>query len=285
MTLSRDISRLIEIMAALRTPVTGCPWDLEQNFATIAPYTIEEAYEVADAITRGDFDDLREELGDLLLQVVYHAQMAEERNAFAFGDVVEAITTKLIRRHPHVFADKDGNIQPAGVKSAWERIKAEEKAERAARRSLEPADHTSLLAGVKAGQPALTRAMELQRKASTVGFDWNDPRAVLHKIREEADEIEAALDRGDSDELAAETGDLLFALVNLARHVGADPESALRGTNAKFERRFAYIERALAAKGRSIDGASLEEMDALWNEAKSTERPAASASVGVQDGR
>ncbi|TMK43966.1 MAG: nucleoside triphosphate pyrophosphohydrolase, partial [Alphaproteobacteria bacterium] len=234
MTLSRDISRLIEIMAALRTPVTGCPWDLEQNFATIAPYTIEEAYEVADAITRGDFDDLREELGDLLLQVVYHAQMAEERNAFAFGDVVEAITTKLIRRHPHVFADKDGNIQPAGVKSAWERIKAEEKAERAARRSLEPADHTSLLAGVKAGQPALTRAMELQRKASTVGFDWNDPRAVLHKIREEADEIEAALDRGDADELAAETGDLLFALVNLARHVGADPESALRGTNAKF---------------------------------------------------
>jgi len=285
MTLSRDISRLIEIMAALRTPVTGCPWDLEQNFATIAPYTIEEAYEVADAITRGDFDDLREELGDLLLQVVYHAQMAEERNAFAFGDVVEAITTKLIRRHPHVFADKDGNIQPAGVKSAWERIKAEEKAERAARRSLEPADHTSLLAGVKAGQPALTRAMELQRKASTVGFDWNDPRAVLHKIREEADEIEAALDRGDADELAAETGDLLFALVNLARHVGADPESALRGTNAKFERRFAYIERALAAKGRSIDGASLEEMDALWNEAKSTERPAASASVGVQYGR
>src|SRR5438270_3922852 len=273
MTPSRDISRLLEIMAALRTPVTGCPWDLEQNFATIVPYTIEEAYEVADAITRGDFDDLREELGDLLLQVVYHAQMAEERNAFAFGDVVEAITTKLIRRHPHVFADKDGNIQPAGVKSAWERIKAEEKAERAARRSLEPADHTSLLAGVKAGQPALTRAMELQRKASTVGFDWNDPRAVLHKIREEADEIEAALDRGDADELAAETGDLLFALVNLARHVGADPEMALRGTNAKFERRFAYIERTLAAQGRSLESASLQEMDALWNEAKETESP------------
>src|SRR5947207_908128 len=201
--------------------------------------------------------------------------MAEERNAFAFGDVVEAITTKLIRRHPHVFADKDGNIQPAGVKSAWERIKAEEKAERAARRPPEATDHTSLLAGVKVGQPALTRAMELQRKASTVGFDWNDPRAVLHKIREEADEIEAALDRGDADELAAETGDLLFALVNLARHVGADPESALRGTNAKFERRFAYIERALAANGRSLEGASLGEMDALWNEAKDAERPAA----------
>ena len=179
MTPSRDISRLIEIMAALRTPVTGCPWDLEQNFATIAPYTIEEAYEVADAITRGDFDDLREELGDLLLQVVYHARMAEEQNAFAFGDVVEAITRKMIRRHPHVFADKDGNIAPAGVKSAWERIKAEEKAERAARRPPEETTHKSLLSGVKAGQPALTRAMELQRKASTVGFDWNDPRAVL----------------------------------------------------------------------------------------------------------
>ncbi len=233
-----------------------------------SPYTIEEAYEVADAITRGDFDDLREELGDLLLQVVYHARMAEEQNAFAFGDVVEAITRKMIRRHPHVFADKDGNIAPAGVKSAWERIKAEEKAERAARRPPEETTHKSLLSGVKAGQPALTRAMELQRKASTVGFDWNDPRAVLSKIREEADEIEAALDNGNAEELAEETGDLLFALVNLARHVGADPESALRGTNAKFERRFAYIERALAAKGRSLEEATLEEMDALWNEAK-----------------
>ncbi|MBR1149242.1 nucleoside triphosphate pyrophosphohydrolase [Bradyrhizobium sp. JYMT SZCCT0428] len=286
MTPSRDISRLLEIMAALRTPVTGCPWDLEQNFATIAPYTIEEAYEVVDAITRGDLDDLREELGDLLLQVVYHARMAEEQNAFAFGDVVEAITKKMIRRHPHVFADKDGNIQPAGVKSAWERIKAEEKAERAARRPPEPAEPTkSLLSSVKAGQPALTRAMELQRKASTVGFDWNDPRAVLHKIREEADEIEAALDKGDAEELASETGDLLFALVNLARHVGADPETALRGTNAKFERRFAYIERALAAKGRSLEGASLTEMDGLWNEAKVEERSEAPASANSHGGR
>jgi ATP diphosphatase len=269
MTPSRDISRLIEIMAQLRTPVTGCPWDLEQNFATIAPYTIEEAYEVADAIARGDFDDLRDELGDLLLQVVYHARMAEEQDAFAFADVVEAITTKMIRRHPHVFADRDGNIQPAGVVSAWECIKAEEKAERAARRDGEP--HKSLLANVKAGLPALTRAMELQRKASTVGFDWNDPRAVLNKIREEADEIESALDSADKDELAAETGDLLFALVNLARHIDADPEMALRGANAKFERRFAYIERTLTAKGRTLDSASLEEMDALWDEAKEKE--------------
>ncbi|MGY3082073.1 ATP diphosphatase [Bradyrhizobium sp. LM6.10] len=274
MTPSRDISRLIEIMAALRTPVTGCPWDLDQNFATIAPYTIEEAYEVVEAIGRGDLDDLCEELGDLLLQVVFHARMAEEQNAFAFGDVVEAITRKMIRRHPHVFVDKDGNLASSHVKEVWDRIKAEEKAERAARRPPEEISHKSLMSGVKAGQPALTRAMELQRKASTVGFDWNDPRAVLAKIREEADEIEAALDRNDKHEIAEETGDLMFALVNLARHVDADPEAALRATNAKFERRFAYIERALEAQGRALEQASLEEMDALWNAAKAEEKPA-----------
>jgi ATP diphosphatase len=259
-------------MAQLRTPVTGCPWDLEQNFATIAPYTIEEAYEVAEAIARGDFDDLKDELGDLLLQVVYHARMAEEEKAFAFGDVVEAVTRKMIRRHPHVFADKDGNIAPAGVTSAWERIKAEEKAERAARRPQLAHEHSSLLSSVKAGLPALTRATQLQRKASSVGFDWNDPRAVLNKIREEADEIEAALDRNDKQEIAEETGDLMFALVNLARHVDADPEAALRATNAKFERRFAFIERALEAQGRTLEQASLAEMDALWNEAKTAAR-------------
>jgi ATP diphosphatase len=272
MTPSSDISRLLEIMARLRTPGSGCPWDLEQDFSTIAPYTIEEAYEVADAITRGDLDDLRDELGDLLLQVVFHARMAEEQNAFAFGDVVEAITRKMIRRHPHVFADKGGRLTPSDVKGAWDRIKAEEKAERAMLRPQQETAHTSLLSGVKAGQPALTRAMELQRKASSVGFDWNDPRAVLHKIREEADEIEAALDRGDAKELADETGDLLFALVNLARHTGVDPELALRGTNAKFERRFGYIERTLTAQGRSLQSASLAEMDALWDEAKREER-------------
>jgi ATP diphosphatase len=276
MTPSRDISRLLEIMAALRTPGSGCPWDLEQNFASIAPYTIEEAYEVTDAIARGDLDDLCDELGDLLLQVVFHARMAEEQNAFAFGDVVEAISRKMIRRHPHVFADKDGRLTPSHVKDAWDRIKAEEKAERAARRPLEKPALPSLLSGVKAGQPALTRAMELQRKASSIGFDWNDPRAVLRKIREEADEIEAALDRGDANELADETGDLMFALVNLARHVGVDPESALRGTNAKFERRFGYIERTLVAQGRSLETASLAEMDALWNEAKGKEVPVSS---------
>lgn len=271
MTPSRDISRLIEIMAQLRAPVTGCPWDIEQDFGTIAPYTIEEAYEVADAIARGDLEDLRDELGDLLLQVVFHARMAEEQGAFAFGDVVEAITRKMIRRHPHVFADSAGRLTPADVKGAWDRIKAEEKAERRAGRP-DANERTGLLASVKAGQPALTQAMELQRKASTVGFDWNDPRAVLAKIREEADEIEAALDRDDPSAIVEETGDLMFALVNLARHVDADPELALRKTNIKFERRFAYIERALTERGRSLGEASLDEMDALWNEAKQHEK-------------
>jgi ATP diphosphatase len=177
----------------------------------------------------------------------------------------------MIRRHPHVFADKDGRLTPSDVKGAWDRIKSEEKAERVARRPTDDTSQKSLLSGVKAGQPALARAMELQRKASSVGFDWNDPRAVLRKIREEADEIEAALDRGDAGELAEETGDLLFALVNLARHTGVDPELALRGTNAKFERRFGYIERALASQGRRLEGTSLAEMDALWDEAKGTE--------------
>jgi len=268
---SRDISALLDIMAALRTPGSGCPWDLEQDFSTIVPYTIEEAYEVAEAIARGDFEDLREELGDLLLQVVYHARMAEEQDVFAFADVVEAITRKMIRRHPHVFPDAEGKLVPA-IKGNWDRIKAEEKAERAARRPNTDHDSPSILSAVKAGQPALTRAMQLQRKASEVGFDWNDPRAVLAKIREEADEIEAALDTADAEELADETGDLLFAVVNLARHVKADPELALRRTNAKFERRFGYIERALATKQRSLADASLAEMDVLWNEAKKVER-------------
>ncbi len=218
------------------------------------PPTPSRSYEVADAIARDDLDDLKEELGDLLLQVVFHARMAEEQDAFAFDDVVDAICAKLIRRHPHVFGDKAGQLTPAEVKVAWDRIKAEEKAERAERNPKAAADQSGLLSIVKAGQPALLRALELQRKASTVGFDWNDPRAVLAKIREEADEIEAALDSKDQAHIASETGDLLFAVVNLARHANADPELALRGTNAKFERRFAYIERTLAARGRSLEG-------------------------------
>ena len=272
---SDQISKLLDIMAALRTPKTGCPWDLEQTFATIAPYTIEEAYEVADAIAQGDLDDLKEELGDLLLQVVFHARMAEEQGAFAFDDVAKAINTKMIRRHPHVFGDRAGKLTPDEVKGLWGRIKAEEKAERAARRGESPDAAPGLLASVKKSQPALARAMDLQRTASTVGFDWNDPRAVLAKIREEADEIEAALENADPSHIAEETGDLLFAVVNLARHAKADPEMSLRATNAKFERRFAYIERALAARGSSLESATLAEMDALWNEAKRSEQSTA----------
>ena len=266
MTPSRDIGRLIEIMAALRTPKTGCPWDLEQDFATIAPYTLEEAYEVADAIARNDLADLEDELGDLLLQVVFHARMAQEQGAFDFGDVVEAITTKLIRRHPHVFGSERAE-NPQTVKGLWEEIKAQEKREKAA--NGRPAEQGAL-AGVPVAFPALTRALKLQAKASRVGFDWNDPRAVLRKIREETDEIEAALD-GDGVSAAAEVGDLLFAAVNLARHLHADPEALLRQTNQKFERRFAAIERALAAQGKAPQDATLAEMDKLWDEAKARE--------------
>ncbi|MEA2760032.1 MAG: nucleoside triphosphate diphosphatase [Methylobacteriaceae bacterium] len=267
---SRDIARLIEIMAALRHAENGCPWDLQQDFSSIAPYTIEEAYEVADAIERGDLGDLKDELGDLLLQVVFHARMAEELGKFDFGAVVEAITSKLLRRHPHVFGGLRRH-SPAEVAGLWSRIKEEE---RQARR-VPPSP--SLLANVPVALPALTRALKLQEKAANVGFDWNDPRAVLAKIREEADEIEHALDRGNRREIASEVGDLLFAVVNLARHAGADPEATLRQTNAKFERRFQFIEEKLANQGRAPAQASLEEMDKLWDEAKAAERAAEAA--------
>jgi nucleoside triphosphate diphosphatase len=268
---SSDISRLIEIMAALRTPVTGCPWDLEQDFSTIAPYTLEEAYEVADAIQRGDLDDLREELGDLLLQVVFHARMAEEEGAFSFGDVVEAITTKMIRRHPHVFGDEDA--RSAGMaKGAWDRIKAEEKAERRARRlasGRDPEEHgKGFLDGVPVAHTALTRALKLQEKAAKVGFDWKEAKPVLDKIEEEIGELRHAIEAGERREIADEYGDLLFALVNLGRHLKLDPETSLRGTNEKFRTRFHAVEKALADQGRTLDEASLEEMEALWQQAK-----------------
>jgi ATP diphosphatase len=266
---SRDIAGLIEIMAALRTPASGCPWDLAQDFTSIAPYTIEEAYEVADAVTRGDLGDLCDELGDLLLQVVFHARMAEEQRAFGFDDVVEAITTKLIRRHPHVFGDAR-DLTPDAVKTLWDAIKEQEKAERAARAGGAPSPAESALAGVPVALPALTRALKLQQKAGAVGFDWNDPLAVLAKIREEADEIEADIKAG-RDSAAAEVGDLLFAVVNLARHLDADPEGILRATNAKFERRFSSIEAALAEQGRKPQDATLAEMDGLWEAAKARE--------------
>ena len=274
MTPARDISRLIEIMAALRTPTTGCPWDLEQDFSTIAPYTIEEAYEVADAIARHDLDDLRDELGDLLLQVVFHARMAEEQGAFDFGGVVEAITDKMVRRHPHVFGDARG-LSAGAVEDLWHDIKAQEKAAKASKAAKAASGGQGAegaLAGVPAILPALTRALKLQQKASKVGFDWNDPKAVIDKIREETDEIEAELGHGEAERLNDEIGDLLFVVVNLARHLDVDPESALRKTNLKFERRFAAVEDELAAVGKTPQDATLAEMDALWDAAKAREK-------------
>lgn len=307
---SRDISRLIEIMAALRTPVTGCPWDLEQSFATIAPYTIEEAYEVADAIARGDLADLKDELGDLLLQVVYHAQMASETGAFAFPDVVEAVTTKMIRRHPHVFGDEEQKTAGA-VAGMWERIKAEEKAEKAAERArlaalaptrvdstapdltasqATPAARKGLLGDVPVGLPALTRAVKLQDKAARVGFDWPSLAPVFDKMTEEIAELaEVAIPAdprgGDSPHHAPgvadeatrrrifeEMGDVLFVMANVARHLKLDPEAALRAANDKFTRRFAHIEARLAEDGRSPAQSDLAEMDRLWDEARAADK-------------
>lgn len=281
MTPSRDIARLLEIMAALRAPEGGCPWDLEQTYQSIAPYTLEEAHEVADAIERGDSDDLCEELGDLLLQVVFLARIAEEDGKFDFGAVVEAITKKLIRRHPHVFGD--GEAKTAGmVKEVWDRIKAEEKAERAERRAKAglPPPPSGVLASVPRGLAPFDRAIRLQAKAGTVGFDWNDPRAVLAKIREELDEVEAELDAADAAAgsgaavLAAparqeeELGDVLFAVANLARHLKLDPDTALRRTNEKFRKRFNHIEDTLTARGQTFADVTLDEMEAIWQAAK-----------------
>ena len=266
----RDISVLLDIMKRLRDPETGCAWDVAQTFETIAPYTIEEAYEVADAIARGDRDDIRDELGDLLLQVVVHARMAEEAGAFAFPDVVEAITTKMVRRHPHVFGPEEAR-SPAMAKGAWSRIKAEEKAERAARRAArgEAHDGAGLLDDVPPALPALARAVKLQDKAGSVGFDWNDPKAVIAKIREELDEMESEIDAGAGRQaVEGELGDVLFALANLGRHLDVDPDAALRATNEKFRRRFAFIERHLALSGRHPKDATLDEMEALWQRAK-----------------
>ncbi|WP_414470909.1 nucleoside triphosphate pyrophosphohydrolase [Microvirga sp. M2] len=277
MTPSSDIARLLEIMAALRTPKTGCPWDLEQDFASIAPYTLEEAYEVVDAIERGDLADLRDELGDLLLQVVFHARMAEEQGAFAFPDVVEAITRKLIRRHPHVFGEAK-DLAPEEVKTLWDAIKREEKSERhRARETMghapEPHD-AGFLGGIPTALPALTRAQKLTAKAAKVGFDWPDAAQVIDKIHEELEEVKDASSSGERDRIEDEIGDLLFSVTNLARHYGIDPETALRRTNAKFERRFGAVEEGLKWQGRRLDDASLEEMEDLWVQAKRSERGA-----------
>jgi MazG family protein len=251
-------------MARLRDPDGGCAWDLEQTFATIAPYTVEEAYEVADAIERGDLDDLRDELGDLLLQVVFHSRMAEEVGAFAFDDVARAICDKMIRRHPHVFGE--ASQRSAGEQiTAWEAIKADERAGKAK-------GPTSLLDDVPMGLPALTRAVKLTRRAARVGFTWTETKDVLAKLHEEVAELEVEVEAGDVTRLRDELGDVLFVCANIGRMLDIDPEDALRATNAKFVRRFTHIERALAADGRTPDQSDLVEMDALWDAAKAAER-------------
>ena len=256
------IFRLVEIMAKLRDPDGGCPWDLEQTFATIAPYTVEEAYEVADAIERNDLPELRDELGDLLLQVVFHSRMAEEQGAFDLKDVAAAISDKMIRRHPHVFGDHayaDLSAQVAG----WEELKAQERKAKA---------KTGVLDDVPAGLPALTRAVKLTKRAARVGFDWPSAREVLEKLREETAEIEVEIEAGDMAKAREELGDILFVCANLARKLDVDPEDALRATNAKFARRFAFVEAGLAERGKTPDQSDLAEMDALWNDAKAAEK-------------
>jgi nucleoside triphosphate diphosphatase len=272
MTPTDAVARLLEIMAALRTPATGCPWDVAQTSASIARYTIEEAYEVADAIARKNMDDLRDELGDLLLQVVFHSRIAEEIGAFTFADVAEGLIAKLVRRHPHVFGGASA-AAPEDVESLWKRIKAEEREQKIGRRA--SGANAAILADVPVALPALTRAYKLQVKAGEVGFDWHDARTVIAKIDEEAREIEAELENGERDAAAAELGDLLFAVVNLARHLDVDPEESLRAANTKFESRFSAIERALATHGRTPSQASLDEMEELWNEAKAGENRSA----------
>jgi ATP diphosphatase len=265
---SRDLSRLIEIMRALRDPVSGCPWDLEQDFASIRHYTIEEAYEVADAIERSDFADLREELGDLLLQPIYHAQMANEAGLFDIGDVIYGITEKLIRRHPHVFGEQiaEGAGQANGQ---WERIKAEERAVKAAHKGNQV---PSLLDDVPYVLPALARAEKLTRRAAKVGFDWPDFHSVLAKVEEELVEVAEARSASDRDALQEEIGDLLFAVANLARHAGIDPEAALRDANFKFSRRFAHVEARCREDGIAPADAGLERLDGYWNEIRAADK-------------
>ncbi len=250
--------------------MTGCPWDLEQDFDSIAPYTVEEAYEVADAIERRDMDDLRDELGDLLLQVVYHARMAEELNLFDFSDVVSAITEKMIRRHPHVFGDKQA--RSAGMaKGMWEKIKAEEKSSK--KEPDEAVGKPRYLDGVPRALPALSRALKLQQKAARVGFDWGAAGPVLDKIEEEIAELRAAIGGGESNAMEDELGDILFAVVNLGRHLGIDSEKALNRTNRKFVTRFGHVEHRLAVAGKSLEAASLDEMEELWQEGKAIDSP------------
>lgn len=262
-----QLNDLLHLMARLRDPQYGCPWDLKQDYASIVPHTLEEAYEVADAIERGDFAHLPGELGDLLFQVVYYSQLAKEEGRFEFATVVDAITRKLVRRHPHVFPDGDlygapdmACLEEAAIKQRWEEIKAAAP------------EQLSLLDDVPSALPALSRAAKLQKRAAQVGFDWPEALPVVDKVREELDEVLEAMSENDPEAVAEELGDLLFVAVNLARHLKVDPETALRSANAKFERRFRYIEQALREAGRPIEDCTLDELDALWGEAKKQEK-------------
>ncbi|WP_434572421.1 nucleoside triphosphate pyrophosphohydrolase [Pseudomonas sp. Z3-8] len=269
-----SLEDLLHLMNRLRDPQYGCPWDITQTYATIVPHTLEEAYEVADTIERGDFDHLQGELGDLLFQVVYYCQLAREENRFEFASVVDSITRKLIRRHPHVFptgdlyaAEDTPRLSEEQVKQRWEEIKAEERAEKAS-----VPEQLSLLDDVPTALPALSRSAKLQKRAGQVGFDWPGPLPVLDKVREELDEVLEAMADNDTAAISDEVGDLLFSVVNLARHLKVDPETALRGANAKFERRFQFIEQALRETHRPMEDCTLEELDALWGEAKRQEK-------------
>ncbi|MBU6156021.1 MAG: nucleoside triphosphate pyrophosphohydrolase [Alphaproteobacteria bacterium] len=258
----RSIQTLLAIMARLRNPETGCPWDIEQTFATIAPYTLEEAYEVADAIERGDMDQLRDELGDLLFQVVFHSRMAEEAGAFAFADVVGSISEKMLRRHPHVFGDADVKTADAQT-AAWEEHKRKER----------QAKGGGVMDDIPVALPALTRALKIQKRAATVGFDWKEARPIFDKLDEEVGELRAAMaENASKEKLADELGDILFVVVNIARHLGLKPEDALAGTNRKFLQRFAFVEAQARNAGKALSELTLEEMEAAWTIAKSLER-------------
>ncbi|WP_412776246.1 nucleoside triphosphate pyrophosphohydrolase [Thalassospira lucentensis] len=266
---SKAINDLLDIMAKLRDPDGGCPWDLEQNFSTIAPYTIEEAYEVADAIADGDMNELRDELGDLLLQVVFHAQMAQDEGHFTFEDVANSINAKMVSRHPHVFGDGDATTTD-GVNQTWEKIKASERAQKAETKGH---DRHSALDGVASALPALMRAEKLTKRAARVGFDWPSTDEVFDKLHEEIDELKAEMtENPDQDRIEDELGDMLFVMANLGRKLGVDPEVALRRANHKFTRRFHFIEDELAKDSRTASQSDLQEMDALWNKAKKVER-------------
>ena len=266
-----EIERLVDIMARLRTPETGCPWDLAQTFSTIAPYTIEEAYEVADAIENGDREQICDELGDLLLQVVFHARMAEEEGSFTFDDVVRTISDKMVRRHPHVFA-KPSTLTEQKVRISWEEIKAQERAEKTAKNGI-LAD-PSLLDGISRTLPAMVRATKLQERAARAGFDWSDLSQIINKLHEETEELRAEWDQNKRDvsRIKDEVGDILFVATNLARKVGVHPETALIGCNNKFERRFRAVETGLAAAETTVTKASLDEMSILWDDAKKQEK-------------